>query len=120
MRPFRILGGSLFWILAGVVGLLGGLLTITVVLAPLGVPLLFLARRLFRYAMRFFVPHGLRHPAQAVGGSVRDGARKATPDVSAPDLKLQKRAKKARKRVKRRRRKMRRQLADGVLDRLGL
>jgi hypothetical protein len=116
MKALRVLGGSLLWILAGVTGLLGGLLTITLVLAPLGIPLLLVARKLLRYSMRFFVPHGLRHPAKAAGSS----ARKAIPDVSTPDLKLERRARKAKKKVKRRRRKMRRRLADGLADSLGL
>jgi hypothetical protein len=116
MKVFRMLGGSLLWILAGVTGLLGGLLTVTLLLAPLGIPLLFVARKLFRYSMRFFVPHELRHPAQAAGKS----ARKAIPDVSAPDLEVDKRVSRARKKVKRRRKKMRRRLANGLADALGL
>jgi hypothetical protein len=116
MKVLRMLGGSLLWILAGVTGLLGGLLTVTLLLAPLGIPLLFVARKLFRYSMRFFVPHELRHPAKAAGSS----ARKALPDVSTPDLKLEKRAARARKKVKRRRKKVRRHLADSLADILGL
>ena len=46
MKPFRWLGAGLLWILAGVVGLLGAVLCVTVVLLPIGIPLLMLARRM--------------------------------------------------------------------------
>jgi hypothetical protein len=56
--------GSLLWVLACLVGLVGVVLSLTLVLAPVGVPLLFLARRLFRSSMACFLPRALRHPAQ--------------------------------------------------------
>jgi hypothetical protein len=47
-----------------VVGLVGVLLSVTLILAPVGIPLLFLARKLFGYSMTFFLPRVVRHPAQ--------------------------------------------------------
>jgi hypothetical protein len=67
MRALRALVGSLLWILAGVVGLVGALLCVTVILLPVGIPLLLLARRLFRYSMVFFLPRTVRHPVQELG-----------------------------------------------------
>ena len=52
MRMLRALVGSLLWILSGVLGLVGVILCVTVILLPLGIPLLYLARRLFKYSMR--------------------------------------------------------------------
>ena len=67
MRMLRALVGSLLWVLSGVLGLVGVLLCVTVILLPLGIPLLYLARRLFKYSMVFFLPRAVRHPAQELG-----------------------------------------------------
>jgi hypothetical protein len=61
------------WILACVVGLLGVLLSATLILLPLGIPLLLLARKLFRYSMTFFLPRATRHPAQELRKKGSDG-----------------------------------------------
>jgi hypothetical protein len=74
MRVLRGLLGSLLWILACVVALVGALLSVTIVLAPVGVPLLFLARRLFGASMALFLPRAIRHPAQELGKKGRDAA----------------------------------------------
>jgi hypothetical protein len=100
MRLLRALVGSLLWILAGVIGLVAVLLCATIILLPLGIPLLMLARRLFRYSMALFMPRKARHPAQELGRSVRDHADEVKSSVSdaTPDLKRTRKAgKKARK-----------------------
>ena len=94
MKLLRALIGSVLWILAGVLGLVAVLLCVTVVLLPLGIPLLMAARRLFRYSMVFFLPRKVRHPVQELGKSVRGGAGDMADSVSSPDNGL-KRAKKA-------------------------
>lgn len=103
MRILRALVGSVLWILAGVLGLLGVLLSVTVVLLPLGIPLLFLARKVFRYSMVFFVPRKARHPVQELGKSVRSGAGSAAsnlPDSKRARKAAKKTGKKARKKGK--------------------
>jgi hypothetical protein len=94
MKFVRALGGSVLWILAGVIGLLGAVASVTIILLPLGIPLLWLARRLFRTAMALMVPRKVRHPVSEAGESVRSGAESARSAIasSAP-----KRARKARK-----------------------
>ena len=101
MKPFRWLGAGLLWILAGVVGLLGALLSITIILLPIGIPLLWLARKLGGMAGALVVPKAVRHPVQELGdrsskasGAVSKGGkglfgrgRKAVADVSPPDTK---------------------------------
>jgi hypothetical protein len=77
MRVLRALVGSLLWILACVVALVGALLSLTLVLAPVGVPLLFLARRLFRSSLAMFVPRAVRHPAQELKKRGQDAAQDA-------------------------------------------
>lgn len=77
MRAIRGLLGALTWIVACVVGLVGALLSVTLVLAPVGIPLLFLAKRLFGTSMDLFLPRALRHPAQELGKKGRKAADEA-------------------------------------------
>ena len=46
MRILRGLGGAVLWLLAAVVGLVAVIMCVTVILLPLGIPLLGLARRM--------------------------------------------------------------------------
>jgi hypothetical protein len=100
MRLLRALAGSLLWILSGVLGLVGVLLCVTVLLLPLGIPVLALARKLFRYSMVFFLPRKVRHPAQELGKSVRGSAKDAAGAVSVPELPSRRARKKARKKTR--------------------
>jgi hypothetical protein len=77
MRVPRALLGGLVWILACLVGLVGALLSVTLILAPVGIPLLFLARRLFGASMALFLPRAMRHPAQELGKKGRKAAEDA-------------------------------------------
>lgn len=69
MRLLRGLGGALLWILATVVGIVALIMCATVLLLPLGVPLLGYARRLFAQGGRLMLPRALAHPV----GEVRKG-----------------------------------------------
>jgi hypothetical protein len=89
MRILSALVGSLLWILAGVLGLVGVLLCVTLILLPLGIPVLMLAKKLFAYAMALMVPRKVRHPVDELGKSARRGAKKAkgsTPQVNTKPL----------------------------------
>lgn len=77
MRVLRTAGGALLLVLTGVVGLLGVLLSVTLILLPLGVPLLFLARKLFGYSMTLFLPRAVRHPAKELGKQTKRRSKKA-------------------------------------------
>jgi hypothetical protein len=77
MRVLRALAASVLWVLAGVLALLGVLLSITIILLPVGIPLLFLARKLFRYSMTLLLPRSVRHPGQELGKKGRRGAARA-------------------------------------------
>jgi hypothetical protein len=87
MRILRGLVGSLLWILAGLLGLVGVLLCATLILLPVGIPVLMLARRLFTYAMAVMVPRKVRHPVQELGKSTRRGAKDAKDALPAVDTK---------------------------------
>ena len=115
MRVLRGLGGSVLWILAGVLGLLGVVLSVTVILAPVGIPLLMLARRLFRYSMRLFLPRQVRHPVQESGKSLRRGAKDAKGSVAdaTPDMKG---ALKTGRKVRKKARKKKKSVLDRLSD----
>lgn len=82
MRVLRGVLGSLLLLLAGVLGLLGVLTSVTIILLPVGIPLLFLARKLFKYSMTLFLPRAVRHPVQEAGKSAR-GAMETGVDKGA-------------------------------------
>lgn len=75
MKAFR-------WVLAGLLGVVGGLLAVvgvllcvTLVLAPVGLLVLFLAKRLFRMAGQLVMPRRVRHPIDELD---RSGSRAAS------------------------------------------
>jgi hypothetical protein len=72
VRLLRGVAGALLWIVAAVVGLVGALLCVTVVLLPVGIPLLFLARKMFTTSVQLLMPKKLAHPVQAAKDSVKD------------------------------------------------
>jgi hypothetical protein len=76
MRLLRGLLGALLWIVAAVLGLLGVILCVTVILLPLGVPLLGLARRLFTRAVQLMLPRSLAHPVDEITKTAKKKGRK--------------------------------------------
>lgn len=89
MWILRALAGSVLWLLAGIVGLVGVILCVTVILLPVGIPVLALARKLFAYSMALFLPRKVRHPVQELKKSADDKASSAVDAVkdSHVDLK---------------------------------
>ena len=75
MRVLRMVLGSLVWVLAGVVGLLGLVLSVTVILLPIGIPLLMLAKRLLGTAMALMLPKAAAHPVREMGKKAPDALR---------------------------------------------
>ncbi|MDF1602523.1 hypothetical protein [Nocardioides sp. YIM 152315] len=78
MRALRWAGASLLVLLAGLLGLVGALLSVTLVLLPLGIPLLFVARKLFRTAGRLVVPRAARHPVEQTQRRAGEAVEDAT------------------------------------------
>ncbi|MFC7495026.1 MULTISPECIES: hypothetical protein [unclassified Nocardioides] len=76
MRALRWAAASLLMVLAGVLGLLGAVLCVTVVLLPIGIPLVFLARKLFRAAGGLVVPRPVRHPVAEAQDRAGKGVKK--------------------------------------------
>jgi hypothetical protein len=82
MKLLRWLAAALVWILASVVGLLGGVLSVTIILLPLGLPLLWLARRLYGLAGTLVLPRAARHPVATAQDKAGDVGRKARKQMS--------------------------------------
>src|ERR1700761_4948532 len=105
MRLLRGLAGVLLWILALVLTLVAVILCVTVILLPLGLPLLGYARRLFTLSLKLVLPRAVSHPVQAADKSMHKGGRKTKRQLAgaAPDLKnLRKRGRDTARRVRKR------------------
>jgi hypothetical protein len=77
MRILRGLLGALLWILAALLGLVGFVLCVTVILLPLGIPLLVVARRLLTRAVQLMLPRSLAHPIDEATKTAKKQGRKA-------------------------------------------
>jgi len=74
MKALRWMGASLLGLVAGLLGLIGALLCVTLILAPVGIPLLLLAKRLFKTAGQLVVPRSVRHPLDELDRAGSDAA----------------------------------------------
>ena len=102
MRLLRGVAGALLWVVAAVVGLVGALLSVTVIGLPLGIPLLLGARRMFTAAVRLMLPSHVAHPVKEAKGSTRTKAKEGVEKLSSavPDTsKAKKRTKKITKKA---------------------
>ncbi len=79
MRPIRGLLGVLLWIGAALLGLVGLLLCITVILLPVGIPVVKLAGRFFARSVQLMLPRAMAHP---VGELTNDQEERAQSRVS--------------------------------------
>jgi hypothetical protein len=77
VRVLRALAGVLLWIVAALVGLIGALLSVTLILLPVGIPLLFLAKKLFTTSVQLMMPRKLAHPVKELGKQSRKKGRAA-------------------------------------------
>lgn len=105
MRILRGLGGAVLWLLAAVVGLVAVLLCVTVILLPLGIPLLGLARRMVTNGVRLMLPRAVAHPVKNLDKGGREHGKKvkgaATDAAGSTSKKAREAAKKAGKTTKR-------------------
>lgn len=111
MTVLRWLGAGLVAVVAGVLALVGLILCVTLILLPLGVPVLMLARRMYALAGRMVVPRAVRHPIEELDRSgeatvgkfkrkAKSGARSGAANVQDTGKTATKRGKKAAKRGK--------------------
>lgn len=64
MRVPRALAGALLWIVSGVIALVAVIPCLTIILLPVGIPLLKVGTRMFGQAMRLFMPPELSRPVK--------------------------------------------------------
>ena len=95
MRLLRGFGGAGLWIVASLLGLVGIVLCVTVILLPVGIPLLKIAGRLYRSAVQLMLPRALAHPVNEVGKAAKKRNRKITGAASDSFDDAAKRARKA-------------------------
>ena len=96
MKLLKGLAGSLLWILAGVLGLVSILLCVTIILLPLGIPLLGLSRRLMTTGVQLMLPKAVAHPVkESKRGlrSKRDNVKDAAGDAADSTAKKGKKGK---------------------------
>jgi len=91
MRALRMLLGSLLWIVSGLLVLVGVLLSVTLILAPLGIPLFLLGKKLMGASVRLFLPRAVAHPVKKgrksagdLVGTLRDRAGSMADDLPTP------------------------------------
>jgi hypothetical protein len=85
MRVLRWLGAGLVATVGGLLGLVGVVLCVTVILLPLGIPVIMLARRMFGLATGMVVPRAVRHPVKELdrrGSKAGKRTRAATGDAA--------------------------------------
>ncbi|GAB7005557.1 hypothetical protein JCM18899A_30300 [Nocardioides sp. AN3] len=99
MKALRWLGASLLSLVGGLLGLVGALLCVTIILAPLGIPILFLARRLFRTAGDLVIPRKVRHPLEALSDAASDSTSDVTKTVGKKGKAARKQSKRATRKV---------------------
>jgi hypothetical protein len=102
MRLLRGLLGALLWLGAALLGLVGLLLCATLVLLPLGIPVLGYARRLVTRSMRLMLPRVVAHPVQELGDQVHDQRKDAAHTVDRSVGQAAKRSRKAAHKARRR------------------
>ncbi|HEX2286201.1 MAG TPA: hypothetical protein VHI10_15470 [Mycobacterium sp.] len=82
MRLLLGLLGVLVWIVAALLGLVGVVLCVTIILLPLGIPLVALAGRLFTRAVQLMLPRALAHPVGEAKKTTKKTRRKVGSAVS--------------------------------------
>ena len=82
MKLLKGLAGSLLWILAGVLGLVSILLCVTIILLPLGSPLLGVSRRLMTTGVQLMLPKAVAHPVRESKRGLR-GRRDEVKDTAS-------------------------------------
>lgn len=65
MRLLRALAGTVLWLVAAVLGLVGSILCVTIILLPVGLAVLGYARRLFSVSTKLMAPRTAGRASQA-------------------------------------------------------
>src|SRR4051795_12128482 len=77
MGLLRGLAGVLLWVVSLLVILVGVILCVTVILLPLGIPLIGYARRMFTMSVKLMLPRAAAHPIKTTQKTMDKRGRKA-------------------------------------------
>ncbi len=99
MRLLRGVGGAGLWIVASLVGLVGVILCVTVILLPVGIPLLKISGRSFSHAVQLMLPRALVHPVNELGKAAKKKDREMTRAMDDTTKRARKAARTMRKRI---------------------
>src|SRR3954454_13380467 len=99
MRLLRGLLGALLWILAALLGFVCFVLCVTVILLPVGIPILSVARRLLTRAVQLMLPRSLAHPVDELTKTANTKGRAAKSATSSAADDIVKKGRKLRKSV---------------------
>ena len=72
MRLLRGLLGALLWIAAALLGLVGLVMCVTLILLPVGIPVLGLSRRLITQAVQLMLPRAVAHPVKEASKKAKE------------------------------------------------
>jgi hypothetical protein len=92
MRLLRGLGGALLWVVASLVGLVAVVLCVTVILLPLGIPLLMVAKKMFGRAVGLMLPRTVSHPIDESGKKSRKKGKQVSTKAGKASKKGRKKA----------------------------
>jgi len=95
MRLLRGLLGVLLWVIGAVLGLVGLVSCVTVVLLPVGIPLVGFAGRLITHAVKLMLPRSLAHPVDELTKTTKKRAKRIRSASSGAVADTTKKARKA-------------------------
>lgn len=78
-----VLAGAVLALLAFLLGLIAVILCVTVILLPVGLPLLAYASRVFALALKLMLPRAVSHPVRTVERTARKGGRRTGKKLEA-------------------------------------
>jgi len=78
--------GALLWIVAALLGLVGIVLCVTIILLPLGIPVLGISSRLITRAMQLMVPRAMSHPIDETKKQAKKKTKKAKKKTKKSDV----------------------------------
>ena len=77
MRLLRGLAGVLLWVVSLLLMLVAVILCVTLILIPLGIPLMGYARRTFTLSLKLMLPRAVTHPVDTADKAMAKRGRKA-------------------------------------------
>jgi len=77
VRLLRGLAGVLLWVVSLLLILIAAILCVTLILLPLGIPLMGYARRTFTLSLKLMLPRAVSHPVDTADKAMAKRSRRA-------------------------------------------